>query len=69
MVAVYGMEREALTCSEPYCHFRFANKFLEHFDMVDSHYWWSVVALAVFFLAIRIATYFVLRFRLRHVRS
>ncbi|KAI9554257.1 ABC protein [Daphnia sinensis] len=68
MLAIYGDERPPLTCSQPYCHFRYALKFLEQFDLDQSSYYLSVVGLLVFFLVIRVAGYVVLRFKLRHVR-
>ncbi|XP_045029361.1 ATP-binding cassette sub-family G member 1 isoform X2 [Daphnia magna] len=68
MLSIYGGERAPLTCSQPYCHFRYAQKFLEQFDLAQSSYYLSVVGLLVFFFVIRVAGYVVLRFKLRHVR-
>ena len=69
MLAIYGNDRPPLTCSQPYCHYRYADKFLEQFDLGQSSYYLSVVGLLVFFVLIRVAGYVVLRFKLRHVRS
>ena len=69
MLSVYANDRPPLSCSLPYCHFRYADKFLEHFDIAHNSYHWSVVGLLVAFIVIRVAGYFVLRFKLRHVRS
>ena len=68
MLSIYGYDRAPLECSQAYCHFRYAQKFLEQFDIGQSSYYWSVIALLICFLVIRIAGYFVLRFKLRHVR-
>ncbi|XP_057375091.1 ATP-binding cassette sub-family G member 1-like [Daphnia carinata] len=68
MLAIYGDERAPLTCSQPYCHFRYAEKFLEQFDLDQSSYRLSIVGLLIFFIVIRVAGYVVLRFKLRHVR-
>ncbi len=69
MVATYGFDRPPLTCSQAYCHFRYAQKFLEQFDLGQSSYYMSVVGLLIFFILIRVAGYIVLRFKLRHVRN
>lgn len=69
MLAIYGYDRPPLVCSQPYCHFRYSQKFLQQFDLADNSYVWSIVGLLVTFLIIRLAGYFVLRFKLRHVRS
>lgn len=68
MLSIYGYDRPPLTCSQPYCHFRYADKFLEQFDFAQSSYYLSVVGLLVFFFVVRVAGYIVLRFKLRHVR-
>ena len=68
MLAVYGFDREPMDCPEPYCHFRYADKFLKHFDLSDSEFHWPIIAMLICFVAIRVAGYFVLRFRMRHIR-
>lgn len=68
MLSVYGLDRGPLDCPEPYCHFRYADKLLKHFDLDGSEFHWSILAMLIFFLVIRVAGYFVLRFRMRHIR-
>lgn len=68
MMSVYGYDREPLSCSLPYCHFRYPQKFLEIFDLKDGSYYWSVFGLLVIVLVLRILGYFVLRFKLRNLR-
>ena len=33
MLAVYGFDRETLKCSQPYCHFKYPQKFLEELSL------------------------------------
>lgn len=68
LVAVYGFNRAALECSEPYCHFRMPIKILEQFDMEQSVFAWCIMALLVGFVLVRLAAYLVLKWRLRHIR-
>lgn len=68
MVSIYGNDRPPLTCSLPYCHFRYPHKFLQLFDMEDISYFWSIFGMIVIFLVLRIAAYLVLLFKLRHLR-
>lgn len=69
MLAIYGYGRSVLSCSLPYCYFRYPDKFLEQFDMLGSEYWFSLLALFITFLVIRIVAYLVLCIKLRHVRN
>jgi len=68
LVAIYGLERAPLTCSQPYCHFRFPGKFLEQFDMADSLYLCSILSLLLCFLLVRMAAFFVLKWKLSRIR-
>ncbi|XP_043462541.1 ATP-binding cassette sub-family G member 4 [Leptopilina heterotoma] len=68
MISVYGYNRAKLKCSEPYCHFKSPQKFLEEMSMVDAVYWIDVVALVGFLIGLRIVAYFVLRLKLRSLR-
>lgn len=69
MVSIYGYNRPPLSCSLAYCHFRYSSKFMEHFDLAESCYLWPLIGLLTCFIVIRLAAYFVLRFKLRHVRA
>jgi len=68
MVAVYGMEREKLKCSEMYCHFRSPKKFLEEMSMDNAEYWIDALALIGIFIGLRIIAYFVLRWKVHSIR-
>ncbi|XP_057375096.1 ATP-binding cassette sub-family G member 1-like [Daphnia carinata] len=67
MLSVYDYDRPPLNCSQPYCYFRSPHKFLETFDMDQSSYYVCIIALMINFVVIRIAGYFVLRFKLNSV--
>ncbi|XP_053697469.1 ATP-binding cassette subfamily G member 4-like isoform X2 [Sabethes cyaneus] len=68
MVAVYGMNRAKLECSEVYCHWRNPMKFLEEMSMDKAEYWIDATALFGFFIGLRIIAYFVLRWKLHSIR-
>jgi len=65
MLAIYAFERDNLACSQPYCHYKFASKILEQFNMQDSLFMCSILSLLVCFFVIRLAAYFVLRWKIR----
>lgn len=69
MVAIYGYNRPPLTCLQPHCPFTDPSKFLEQFDMAKSSYAGPFLGLIVFFVVIRLAGYFVLSLKLRHIRA
>lgn len=68
MVSIYGMNREKMECQQMYCHFRRPSKFLEEFSMSDANYWYNVLALSTIFVVLRIAAYFVLRYKLHSIK-
>nr|QBM06376.1 ATP-binding cassette sub-family G member 1-like isoform X3 [Daphnia magna] len=68
MLSIYGGDHPPLSCFEDYCHFRYPIKFLEQFNLTHSSYYLSVIGMVVSFIVIRVAGYFALRFKLRHVR-
>jgi hypothetical protein len=68
MLAIYDRDRLPLNCSQPYCHFRYPQKFLEEFDLILNSYFLSIVGMLACFFVIRLAGYFALLFKLRHVR-
>jgi ATP-binding cassette subfamily G (WHITE) protein 1 len=67
MISIYGFGRHFLNCSQVYCQFRNPQRILEEFNMDQSSYYWSVIGLLVFFLVVRVAGYFALRFKLKNV--
>jgi hypothetical protein len=68
MLSIYDGDRATLACSDSYCHFRYSHKFLEHFGFDQSSYYLNFVGLLIMFLVVRVAGYFGLRYKLRHVR-
>ncbi len=68
MLSIYGYGRPPLTCPQPYCHFRNPERFLDQFDMAESEFYWCVLGQLIIFLIIRVAAYFVLRFKLKCLR-
>lgn len=68
MVAIYGLGRERLKCSEMYCHYRDPKKILELLSMEKSEYWLDAVCLLSIFVGLRIIAYFVLRWKIYSVR-
>lgn len=69
LLSIYGYDRPPLSCSEPYCYFRYPQKFLEQFHLHQSYsYFWPFSGMLVIFLVLRVSTYLVLRFKLRHMR-
>lgn len=68
MLAIYDYNRAPLDCFESYCHFRFPQKFLEKFDMAHSSYFLCVIGMLVYFVVMRVAGYFLLRFKVKSVR-
>ncbi|RXG59507.1 ATP-binding cassette sub-family G member 4 [Armadillidium vulgare] len=68
LLSIYGFNREKLNCSEPYCHFKSPEKFLDTMDVGNIPYWANVLALFGFFLLLRVAGYFVLRWKLKAER-
>ncbi|XP_032786476.2 ATP-binding cassette sub-family G member 1 [Daphnia magna] len=67
MLSVYDYDRPPLNCSQPYCYFRYPRKILETFDMDQSSYYVSIIGLMMYFVVMRIAGYFVLRFKLKSI--
>lgn len=70
MLAVYGYGRPPLAlCSDDYCHYKRPEKFLEEMNLDGGNYWIDALFLFVFGSALRLAAYFVLKFRLRQFRQ
>ena len=68
MLAIYGYNREKLTCSQAYCHFKYPQKFLEEMALDKGQFWIDVVCLIGFFVLLRVSGYFVLRYKVRSER-
>lgn len=70
LLSIYGYDRKPLHCSEPYCHYKKPNKFLEEMDIPTSDHWFWVdfLVLVLFFIILRLIGYFVLRWKLKAER-
>ncbi|XP_047001466.1 ATP-binding cassette subfamily G member 4 [Schistocerca americana] len=68
VTAIYGMDRPKLDCSVFYCHYRIPSVFLDTIAMGHTPFWVDVVALCGILLALRVAAYFLLRWKLYAVR-
>ncbi|KAL9697521.1 hypothetical protein quinque_000962 [Culex quinquefasciatus] len=65
IVALYGFDRVAMPCSRSFsCHYPSPKEFLKEMSMDKAEYWIDATALLGFFVVIRVAAYFVLRFKL-----
>lgn len=66
MIAIYGFDRDPIPCREDFCPIQDGREYLEQYSMNDdSLYARNMYVLASFTIAIRIATFFVLRYRLK----
>ncbi|KAK9870175.1 hypothetical protein WA026_006264 [Henosepilachna vigintioctopunctata] len=70
MIAIYGLDREKLDCTEIYCHYKYPERFLEDMSMKDDMrtYIINVAVLLGLLSLLRTATYFVLLIKLRQHR-
>lgn len=66
--AIYGYDRNNLTCSEPFCYYRTAGKFLNAMDMEDNRYWIDVMALGVYIVILQISLLLTLKMRLNKAK-
>lgn len=66
MIAIYGMDREKLTCNDIYCHYKYPKTFLSQMSMTGDLYTYMIDVLALFayFVVVRTFSYFVLRIKL-----
>jgi len=65
ILALYGFDRPKLQCSQAYCHFKSPTKFLQQLDISESLFWVDLISLSVYYIFIRVLTYFILRYRVR----
>ncbi|CAG0880061.1 unnamed protein product [Darwinula stevensoni] len=64
MFCIYSFDREDLTCKQPFCLFKDPKQFLAQVDLDHNVYWDDFWILFGFVLALRIACYILLRWRL-----
>lgn len=68
ILTIYGMERGDLTCSEERCPFREPQSILQALDVEDAKLYMDFLVLGIFFLALRLLAYLVLRYRVKSER-
>lgn len=69
VTAIYGYSRPSLPCiSEDYCHYVSPKKFLKELDMAEVSYLTNVAVILGIYATLKILTYFVLIYQLRHKR-
>lgn len=69
MMAVYGYDREKLACEDDYCHFKRPLFFLKELGMHNGDFWLCAEVLLALLVILRISTFIVLKWRLRHIRN
>lgn len=70
MVAIFGLNRAKLKCTQDYCHFKIPEKILENFSLKGdiNTYIIDTSVLVLLFVVLRIVAYFVLRIKLLQIR-
>lgn len=68
ILTIYGMERGQLTCSEERCPFREPDSILRALDVEGAKLYMDFLVLGIFFLALRLLAYLVLRYRVKSER-
>ncbi|KZC04862.1 ATP-binding cassette sub-family G member 4, partial [Dufourea novaeangliae] len=64
MVAIYGLDRPKLSCSDVYCHFAVPEKLLSAVDMKQADYWFCLIVLTCLYCVLDIGAFALLKLKL-----
>ncbi|XP_056602879.1 ATP-binding cassette sub-family G member 4 [Triplophysa dalaica] len=68
LLSIYGMNRSELDCPVKVCKFQKPEEVLQLLDVEDAKLYVDFMVLGAFFLILRLATYLVLRYKVKSVR-
>ncbi len=68
ILSIYGMNRSELECPGLVCKFQKPEEVLQLLDVEDAKLYVDFMVLGVFFLILRLATYLVLRYKVKSER-
>lgn len=68
ITATFGHNRPKLRCNESYCYLQSPKKILDLLEMKEEGVGTDVAVLFIFFIAVQICMYVVLKFKYRHLQ-